>query len=58
MGCSLSGSGPSVFAWLRDPREAASVRDAVQSAFRDAGVESDAWVSPVDAPGVSVTVES
>lgn len=50
LGCSLSGSGPSIFALCRD-----DVADAVVAAMKracaDAGVESQGWVSPLNAPG-------
>nr|WP_235893555.1 homoserine kinase [Lysobacter lacus] len=50
IGASLSGAGPSVFAWFasRDAAEAAA--PAMQQAFREAGFESRAWVSPVAGP--------
>lgn len=51
LGCSLSGSGPSVFAWCVGEGEGAEIRDRVIAAFRAAGVEARGWVSPVDAPG-------
>ena len=52
-GCSLSGSGPSVFAWC--PEAAApAVRAAMLDAFRAESVECDAWISPVDAPGARI----
>lgn len=54
LGCSLSGSGPSLFAWCDGAEEGARVRDAMVDAFRDAGVEARGWVSPVGAPGARV----
>ena len=57
LGCSLSGSGPSVFAWVASAAAAEAVKSAVRSAFAARGIESDAWVSAVGAPGARV-VES
>lgn len=50
LGCSLSGSGPSVFALALDPN-AATVAAAMQAACREAGFACEAYVSPMNAPG-------
>lgn len=52
-GCSLSGSGPSIFA-LAAQEEAAGVAAAMERACRAAGVECQRWVSRMDAPGAHV----
>ncbi|MDB4950840.1 MAG: homoserine kinase [Gemmatimonadetes bacterium] len=54
LGCSLSGAGPSLFAWCDGDAMAAAVRAAMTAAFRAAGVESEAWISPVDCPGARI----
>lgn len=54
LGCSISGAGPSVFAWVAGDAGAAGVREAMVAAFAAEGVDSDAYVSPVDAPGARV----
>jgi homoserine kinase len=54
LGCSISGAGPSLFAWCGDEHTASTVRDAMQAAFRTEGVESQAWISPVDCPGARI----
>jgi homoserine kinase len=54
LGCSLSGSGPSMFAWCDGEARAASIRDAMIAAFAAAGVQSRGWVSPVDAAGARI----
>ena len=52
LGCSISGAGPSVFAWCSDRPSAEVVASAMSAAFRDAaGLLADELVSPVDAPG-------
>lgn len=54
LGCSISGAGPSVFAWCAGEPSAAEVRAALTGAFAEAEVTTDAWVSPVNAPGAYV----
>lgn len=53
IGCSLSGSGPSVFAWT-DIADATAVATAMQAAFASHGVAADAWISSLQAPGARV----
>lgn len=50
LGCSLSGSGPSIFALVRD-RAATNTATAMEQACRKMGYECQAWTSPLDAPG-------
>ena len=50
MGASISGAGPSVFAWFESRGEADSAAPAIQAAFAQAGFDSQAWVSPINAP--------
>jgi homoserine kinase len=55
LGCSISGSGPSVFALADDEARVASVAEAMREAFRrSGGLESDAYVGPVNAAGATV----
>ncbi len=55
LGCSISGSGPSVFAFAGDSDVAARVAQAMRAAFRDAaGLESDAWTGPISIEGARV----
>lgn len=51
LGCSISGAGPSVFAWCDGDAVAERAREAMVAAFERAGVEANGWVSPVDGPG-------
>lgn len=53
LGCSLSGSGPSMFAWAATA-DCESVAAAMQAAFAAHGLASDSWTSPLDAPGARV----
>jgi homoserine kinase len=57
LGCSLSGAGPSLFAWCDSEDRAETVEMAMLGAFADAGIEADAWISPIEARGARI-VES
>lgn len=50
LGCSFSGSGPSVFAWARDA-DADRVERAMAETFRDEKVEARPYRAPVDSLG-------
>lgn len=54
LGASISGAGPSVFAWCAGRAVAERAARAMQSAFRAAELESDVFVSPVAAPGATI----
>lgn len=53
LGCSLSGSGPSVFAWC-EAGDADRVSDALAAAFTEAGVKADLYRAPLDSPGAGL----
>jgi homoserine kinase len=53
LGCSFSGSGPSVFAWALEA-DADAVEDAMRWAFVEAGVAARAYRAPVASEGVRV----
>lgn len=50
MGASISGAGPSVFAWFETRGEAEAAVAPMRQGFAAAGVGSEAWVSPVAGP--------
>jgi len=54
LGASISGAGPSVFAWFDSEAAARAAQPAVQHAFAEAGFDSQAWVSPLNAPGAQL----
>jgi homoserine kinase len=54
LGCSISGAGPSVFAWCRGDADAERARAAMEDTFLRCGVPARGWVSPVDGPGARV----
>jgi homoserine kinase len=53
LGCSLSGSGPSIFA-LCDTARAHAVAAEMETACRNAGVACEAWISPMNSPGAGL----
>jgi homoserine kinase len=53
LGCSISGAGPTVFAWAEAPA-AEAVREGMVAAFRRHGLDSDSWVSALDPTGARV----
>jgi homoserine kinase len=53
LGGSISGAGPTVFAWA-EARDAEAVRSGMVAAFRKHGLDSDAWVSAIDLEGARV----
>ncbi len=54
LGASISGAGPSVFAWCDGAAAAATCAQAMCDAFAHAGLGSDWWVSPVAGPAAQV----
>jgi homoserine kinase len=50
LGASISGAGPSVFAWFASRAEADAAAPAMRAAFATAGHQAEAWVSPVAGP--------
>jgi homoserine kinase len=50
LGASISGAGPTVFGWFGNRDEASWAAHAMQVAFTGAGLDSDAYVSPVNGP--------
>jgi homoserine kinase len=53
LGCSLSGSGPSIFA-LCENNDAANVATAMEQACRGFGYQCQSWISAMTAPGAFV----
>jgi len=56
LGCSIAGSGPSVFAFSSSRDKALAVGDAMQDAFlhSKAALRSDMWVSPICSEGARI----
>ncbi len=51
IGCSISGSGPSVFAWAESAPAATRVEQAMRSAVAAAEVEATSWIAPISRQG-------
>ena len=54
IGASISGAGPSIFAWCIGEIAATRIATVMASAFGGDGLACDRFVSPVDAPGARV----
>ncbi len=54
MGASISGAGPSVFAWFETKAGATGAAEAMQTAFAQAGFQSQAYVSPIAGPAAEL----
>lgn len=54
LGASISGAGPSVFAWCADEAIATRAIAAMQAAFAGVGLDSDALSSPVAGPAAAL----
>jgi homoserine kinase len=57
LGFSISGAGPTVFAWCEEP-SAEAVCCAIVDAFQSEGLASDRWIAPVDGVGAQVLEQS
>jgi homoserine kinase len=53
LGCSISGAGPTVFAWSR-AEHANAVESAMIAAFGASNVAVDHWVIPIESTGARV----
>jgi homoserine kinase len=54
LGCTLSGSGPSVFAVAEDEDAARTIAAALQQGFARAGLSGQAWVCTLDLEGARI----
>ena len=58
LGAGLSGSGPTMFAWVRPPGRAEAVADAMRRALEgETGLDKDVLVFPVGAPGARLLAD-
>ncbi len=53
LGCSISGAGPTVFAWCESPA-AERILAAMAAAFGTHGLECDRWISAIEPTGARV----
>jgi len=54
LGCSISGSGPSIFALCRNDEDAQKTRQAMTTAWDSAGIPCDSWTGPISLTGARV----
>lgn len=54
LGSSISGGGPSVFAWFEGRDAARDAAGAMQAAFAEAGLDSEAHVGPINGPAAGL----
>jgi homoserine kinase len=54
LGCSLSGSGPSLFAVASSPALAATAAEAIVGAFAQAGLGAQTWLCALDPQGARI----
>ncbi|KFN44574.1 homoserine kinase [Arenimonas oryziterrae] len=54
LGASISGAGPSVFAWFESRADAEAAATAMRAAFATAGFASESFVSPIAGPAARV----
>ena len=53
LGCSISGAGPTIFAWCEE-QDAQRVRDAMVAGFATANMPCDAWISTLESSGARI----
>jgi homoserine kinase len=54
LGSSISGAGPSVFAWFESEIAAELAAPAMRQGFAEAGLASESFVSPVNGPAATL----
>lgn len=57
LGCSLSGSGPSLFAWAEEEAAANRIRDALLAVFMKEDLGADAWIARISPRGAKILRE-
>jgi len=54
LGASISGAGPSIFAWFESIAAAVAAAPAMREGFARAGIASESFVSPIGGPAAGV----
>jgi homoserine kinase len=54
LGCSLSGSGPSIFAVAENEAQAGAISAAIRHCFTEVGLPSQGWICALDPEGARV----
>jgi homoserine kinase len=53
LGCSISGAGPTIFAWC-EQQDAERIRDAMVAGFNSVQMPCDAWISTLESSGARI----
>lgn len=56
LGASISGAGPSVFAWFESRDAAERAAPTMRARFSEAGIASESFISPLNGPAAEVLV--
>jgi homoserine kinase len=51
LGCSISGSGPSMFAWVESRKRGIQVQDAMEKVFKKLKIETQSWIGNISPDG-------
>ncbi len=54
LGCGISGSGPSIFAFSKGKKKAQEVADAMKSVYQNIGIDYDVHVSKINSEGIKI----
>jgi homoserine kinase len=57
LGCSISGAGPTIFAWCLEA-DAKAIETAMVKAFAGHGLQADHWISKIEPIGARVVAQS
>lgn len=57
LGSAISGAGPTVVAWFEGREHGAEAAQAMRAAFERAGLATQSWLTPVNAPGARLVDE-
>ena len=54
LGASISGAGPSIFAWFESRDAAMKATESMRDGFSTARIDSEAFISPVNGPAANL----
>ncbi len=54
LGCGISGSGPSIFAFSKGKKKAQEVAEAMKSVYQNIGIDYDVHVSKINSEGIKI----
>lgn len=54
LGCSISGSGPSIFALSDSPETAKKIADSMQAVYNDLNIQNEVFISKVNSEGPKI----